>query len=488
MTKLFSREELDSLHGETEPLPNVNTPVVNLVDPAEYAEDLEIIMEAFKTASSDLKTITGISTSLAAKKPASVDYFTSLEHHSVYLSHIEDNLGVKSKVPSLETFQAPRAFEASHKVAMEGFFDYVKKIWDKLKSFFAAFFKKIKLFIKRLFNAQLEIEEYEEYLDDLVPKIRRNGGTLTDPSAQLSSKLPSFLASLGMVDLTAHFVAHTGSAKMTILSNTINEVFTGSLKQASGAPLTAITKTIKSMVHQTGPVSLQDLQQKAIDLRTYAGAMLSCIFPVPIGDIQDLPSDIQVGIQDHFTTDQYKTLPGLSRKLLETRDYTTDLPKRFNAYYFLSSDGNLYVASTRSDEDGISEYVPPVQNAETLYSLYEDYKKFSNGIQPSRISEVIEDLSDGIDDILDLMRGEYAKLMEKVTSSNEVRVAHVLTNTEDIQTSVKTLENTQRFVINFLMGVQVIIKDSAMELLGTHQELRFAMAKYLYDSARLYKV
>src|SRR5690349_20246746 len=136
MSKLFALEEIkEDLTGIPPRKKNdSDEPKITDIDTDDYVQDLEMIMEAFKTASNDLKLVGTMAATLNSKKPASVAYFASLESLTPFVQNIADNLGMKGKIPSLETFQSPMAFDACHDVALEGFFDYIKKIWEKIRS------------------------------------------------------------------------------------------------------------------------------------------------------------------------------------------------------------------------------------------------------------------------------------------------------------------------------------------------------------------
>jgi hypothetical protein len=103
--------------------------------------------------------VQGMQAHLSVQKPCSAAYFTSLESYSPIVRSLGEKLGVRH-MPSMEDFKNPHAAKDAHNFAMEGFREMISKAWEKIKSFFRDFFKKISVFVRRLIKANLDLESY----------------------------------------------------------------------------------------------------------------------------------------------------------------------------------------------------------------------------------------------------------------------------------------------------------------------------------------
>ena len=58
---------------------------------------------------------------------------------------------------------------------------------------------------------------------------------------------------------------------------------------------------------------------------------------------------------------------------------------------------------------------------------------------------------------------------------------------EELKELVKTYEDLQKFMLNFFNSTQTALSQFTRNLVGLHAELQYEMAKYIYNSAKLYK-
>ena len=568
MAKLFSDGDRQEV-GQILPLSkNTEEPPVG-VDAAQYADDLEMIMEGFKTASNDLKLVTTIAGTLDGKKAHRAAYFASLEALTPISQTIAANLGVRGNTPSLETFQTPMAFDASHDVAMEGFFDYLRKIWEKVRSFFVAFFKKIHLFFKRVFNADLELDEYEMYLDDLVARIKANKLEISDNKAKVTSRLPSLLANPGMDAVDVDFVVTHGKNKLMMLTQVIEDVFIRNILNDSKGDLGEIAEAISGLIKvvKNPQTELDTIQDTHTAIRKKTLNFMSGIMPHKIGDIKDLPEKVYSDLQHQFSRNEIDDLTTDSRSLLEQTSYATGLPKNFNAFYFHSETGKLFMSSIVEESQNVSDQLPAITVREKLIDFHQFYKKYSKSLKVGALEKSVDEVSDGIEDIIDLMHKKYTNVLDDIyrkkptqqkgtiSTLSDVVIAsrelfkkdrtaysdflYELTtqsgvkNVEDLmgeidhpfeglpqdfelegcdeatfiqiaasllgettsdgapemenrEAKLKELEAIQKFILNFLTSFQVFLKEIATNLVGVYQQARYDMAKYIYDTCKLY--
>ena len=586
MSKLFALEEIkEDLTGipPRKEKKVSDEPKITDIDTDDYVQDLEMIMEAFKTASNDLKLVGTMAATLNSKKPASVAYFASLESLTPFAQNIADNLGMKGKIPSLETFQSPMAFDACHDVAMEGFFDYIKKIWEKIRSFFVAFFKKMMLFFKRAFNASLELDEYEQYLDDLISRIRRDKAEISDNKAKVTSRLPSVIANPGMEEVNAEFVVTHGRNKLNKLTQAINDVYVTRLLSHGKKGMGVVSEQIEDFIDtiKNPEISLEELIGEAGKIEALIDETMSGILPNLAGKIDRLPESAFNDIQHQFTRAELDDLEDKGRCMFEPEDLSGSLPKNFNAYYFYLPASKVYLTSTVEEVQNVSDQLGAIATRERLFDFYDFYKKYSKAVSYKQLDRALDEVSDDIDDIVSVMHKKYADTLENIyRKKSEVKKPRSLeeaiddifnynsyllsvisdpandlqkkalglrndlheslkvalnvdgrngeldtlynygksqstldlikgrekefialvndimkhyeeddaTSMTDQKEKLKVLEDLQKFILNFLTTFQVFLKEAANNLVGVYQQARYDMAKYIYDTCKLYGV
>lgn len=423
MSKLFSMEDFTGANDE----PEVSQPqeIFDTVaaDVEDFAGDMEIATERLVTASSELNLVSGMSGAMKTKKVASVDYFTSLENYRPVLESIARNLGVKPKTPSLEDFKNPHGTQASHEIAMEGFFDYLKKIWDKIAEIFHAFFKKISVFFRRLFNAELELDTYEEYVEGMIGKIKAKKMTVSDNKAIIDSKLPTLLANPGMEAVDSDFILTNGETKIRQLVSISNTTFQSTLQKIAKDELKDLHKVLKNLIDDAGNANrpLDDIQRELDQIRELSLSGLDQLFGYAVNDLRQVPDSVYDAIHHHFDRNEIDDIR--IHSLVDNGNYSEALPKSFNAYFVVSATGKLFVAASTETNGYVQNKLHPISNMNNLVKFYDFYKKVSKELNIKKIDASIGEFQDRVDDIISLMKGKYVELLEKL-QKNKVNAKH----------------------------------------------------------------
>lgn len=82
-------------------------------------------------------------------------------------------------------------------------------------------------------------------------------------------------------------------------------------------------------------------------------------------------------------------------------------------------------------------------------------------------------------------KDNFIKFVIDTTGVTSVGSSQV--NAEDLKELVKTYEDLQKFMLNFFNSTQTALSQFTRNLVGLHTELQYEMAKYIYNSAKLYK-
>ena len=532
----------------------------------DHKHSLSLATEALKNASNELKLVRHINTSLNGKKLASVDYFTSLENYKPVLEVIASNLGNKLAIPSLEDFQNPYGAKASHEVAMEGLRDYVKKIWEKIKDIFVAFFKKITLFFRRVLKVDLELENYEEYLEVMIAKIKSKKPEISNSKEIIDSKLPSLLANPGMETITHDYILGTGEVKIKQLVHMINKVFNEGIGALAKNDFKQLSDSVNELVSAgfQKEKSLTEVTEKLDGIKRNAINAINKLFIHEVRSIRDLPETVYNDVYYHLDKNEETSFRATC--LIDSNNSHELLPKNFNCYMITSAESKLFIASSTENNSFVQNKIYPIPNANNLVTFYEFYRKFSKEVNLKKLDNSLKLLDKHIDDLVNCMRGKYMKLLDELSVVDksdegskfmaailalktymksdpvnnipdasdvfsEVRyigkliddsqeadaiddiyaaykgresefignVTRLTGSTitagtssnyyeDDRKQLLKQYEELQKFLLNYLNNVQVMLKDISVNMAGTYTELRYELAKYLYKSASLYKV
>lgn len=592
MAKLFSLEDLKE--EEVATIDDRNDFLSISEELEDSAHSLELAVESVKTASEKLILVQSISGHLDSQKRTELSYFTSLEHYKPVLESIASNLGVKSSIPSLEDFKNPYGTEASHAIAMEGLYDWIKKIWKKIKDVFVAFFKKVTLFLKRLLKYDLELEEYERYLEKTMVELKSNKPTITDNKVIIDSKLPSLLAYPGMEKVTSDFILQQGDYKANQLVRMINDIFITKLSKVANEDFKVIYDSVNKLV-ALDFTDNEDGNEIVLYTKTAKDAAVSAIekiFTYKTGDFKSLPETVYNAIQYQFTREEIGKDMTI-HSLINSNDNSQSLPNNFNCYFVNYGNNKVFINSSVETNSYVENKVNPITNVNNLVLFYENYKKYSKAINLNKLNSGVESIEKNIDRLIEIMKSRYADNMEKVNSVTKEKgrtdpildmiyslknhasiieqhapeymvnyIHHLKGEFSDYKQSVnvhdllsdikskyepeikklyenninkatefnrflydfmgdydtkiynekgihirpesylirgqrakmvispnivKTLEEFQKFLLNFLTNFQVLLKTLITDLLGVYTELKYEYVRYIYKCSELYK-
>jgi len=418
MTKLFADDELDievsgSKRTTEDKIEDSDIPDINEV----YGDALKVSVEAVHRASNDLFTVGQLKASLESKKLSSVEYFTSIENYNLCMRSISNNLGISFRIPSMEDFKNPYGTKASHQFVMEGFVKFMRSIWEKIKSFFKEFFKKIMLFFKRLVKANLEMEEYEEYIESLMQTVKRSNKKDV-PKIKVDSKLPTLLSEFGMQTMTIEYLLTKGRHKIeniNRLNTFISDRCLPDLEKSVKAHVNKIKETFKKP-YIPSPGQARD---KASEFRhDFIEAFTKDLFNFSVQE-KNLPEEVYSTVMYNFDKDQLSDNKTQFFSLVNDNDGNYVLPNNFNLYfansrYGDSSDINdtptnkLLIIPHIQKNTHIENHMYIISNRENLLKFYEFYKSFSKSFNITRIDKRMDSFDTTISNITSSLKDPFA--------------------------------------------------------------------------------
>ena len=421
MSKLFAGEDFDielptsqTIEAKIE-----NSDIPDIIETHETS--IQVAVEGVLKATNDLYIVNDIRASLESKKLSSVEYFTSIENYSLYMKSISNNLGIKTKIPSMEDFKNPYGAKTSHQFVMEGFMEFIRSIWQKIKSFFKDFFKRILLFFKRLVNANLEMEEYEEYIEGMMHNVKKSDKKNVEP-IKINSKLPSMLSDFGMDSMGTDFLFSKGQTKLQNLSKLIN-VLTDKHIVNFETQLKDINITISRQFVQ----GYKPLPDEARDISSNARNMYINNFTKNLfgseTTLNSLPERVNSEVLNNFDSNQLGGNNARFYSIINDRDASETLPKNFNVYlaisqYDTSDDqnnvrtGKLLVISNMEKNTHIVNSMDTIGSRDNLLRFYEFYKKFSKDLKIKDINKRMVDFSNSIRVMTESLDEPFAHALE----------------------------------------------------------------------------
>lgn len=522
MAKLFAGEDLDIERVAPEQLIEAKIENSDIPDIVEFHEDaIQVAVEGVARASNELYILRDVKASIESKKLSSVEYFTSIENYSLYMKSVANNLGLKAKIPSMEDFKNPYGAETSHKIAMEGFTEFMRSIWEKIKSFFKDFFKRVMLFFKRLVNANLQMEEYEMYIEDLMQKVKRSDKSKVD-QIKVDSKLPALLATPDVDSMKSDYLITKGKQKLANLS-TFVKTFSGEIDRNFHPGFTAEMKDLTDKLKDTSIVlTVSDVD----NIRHKLAETFQTLFTNSV-HFNNLPDDVQNDIMSAFDSSELKGSSFFSA--IPDKNPNQMLPRDFNIYQVKcdfavseTSNSTKVFITSNSEKNGVTENsLETISSRENLLRFYDFYKDFSKEVKVEQIQKVVEKFDKEIDKLTTTIRDPFSKAVAtesntpdeeedpfKVTATDEPESGPSMTGAEandwardagfDSRSKsedsgkqsrhskevIDKLEDLHKFIINYLNVIQVLLKEVSVGMLGLHQECRYEMIKYLYKCAK----
>ena len=521
MAKLFAGEDLDIEQTAPEQLIEAKIENSDIPDIVEFHEDaIQVAVEGVTRASNELYILRDIKASLESKKLSSVEYFTSIENYSLYMKSVANNLGVKVRIPSLEDFKNPYGVQTSHQIAMEGFMEFMRSIWEKIKSFFKDFFKRVMLFFKRLVNANLQMEEYEMYIEDMMHKVKRSDKN-TAEQIRVDSKLPSLLAAPELDKMKTDYLLTKGKQKLGNLSTFIKS-FTEVVKgRFAGEFKDKMDQLSKLLSDKSRVLTVDDVDS----LRHDIADTFKVVFGTSL-DFNSLPEDIQNDVMNIFDTEQLKG--GSYFSAIPDRNPIQALPRDFNIYHVVcdynvdatNRSTKLFISGNSQRNNVTESYLETIGSKDNLLRLYDFYKDFGKKVKIDRIEKMMSDFDKTIDTLTNGIRKPFEMAMENKDGftdeemeerrnlvSDPAAVDALLAGFANFDYAQSTannnyhsgsnqdanrhspevrakLEDLHKFIINMLNVIQVLLKEISVGLLGLYQECRYEMIKYLYKCAK----
>lgn len=420
--KLFALEEIKETEVDIEEHQEEGIDGLNIEETVdEYRNDFRVATESVNAAISNLSIVEQIKNSVESKKIASPEYFITIENVNLYLKSISSNLGLKTKIPSMEDFKNPYGTETCHQIVIEGFMDVVRSIWEKIKQFFKEFFNKIKLFFKRLVRADLDMHEYEEYLERVIGKVKLSKKDKIEGQL-IDSKLPEYLADLDLNSINTNFMLQVGRQKLHNLTEICNYVNNHISKFVEN-----VCKDIKDnyveKIHGNQDYTESDLKILAENLTSYYRDILPVLLTernIPVGFLEDVQSSL-------YIDKDFNQCSGLTEFRLEQ----TKLPNNFNICYFLyinrydPNDPNSieyinYVASYSEKNASVRNNILTIEDKNDLIKMYEFYKKYKKGFNVSAADKNISKLSNIIDAVIDKLEKTDKYVMSSINNTEHV--------------------------------------------------------------------
>lgn len=414
MAKLYSdvREpeiELGQVVNQWSDLPTE----ADIGDPTDGLYDIEFATEHFSEITSKLQTTELIRGQLANRKLASMEYFITLESYTPILETIAGNMGVKVHVASLEDFSSEYSSKAAHTVAMEGITDFIKNLWKKLKEVMSQFFRKVREFVRRLVNANMEIDSYEKYVPAMISKIKSEKLKLLDNTPTISSKLPAMVAYEGMDKIDSDFMLTSGLRSLEALTDVINNQVKLGLRQVSSIDLVKVRKSIEAIVDidYSQPNCMDKVNQLRMELDLSISSIAKTLLPIPY-EANDLPDDAYESLSNSAVMGKLSEMD--IRGLSDNLDPHYSLPKGFNAFIALDLPKKVYSTSTTSYDNNVDDRMNPLGSVESISRTYDFYKKFTKQINVRELDTIIGNTEKEIDSTIKVMAGKYMTLLDKL--------------------------------------------------------------------------
>lgn len=387
----------------------------------EHSQSIDMALEASQMAIEHMQTVQGMHDSLTSQKLCSTAYLHTLEAYSPLVRSMGARMGVKS-FPSLESFSNRHAAQDAHNYAVEGFKEMLSKIWERIKDFFRELFKKVKLFVRRLTGANLELDNYEKYCDQLVSKLKTNNAVIGDKSA-LISDLPRLLCDANGAPVDSDFVLNQGGAKIKNLINqmqTINYGPESTKLHKDIADFRAVLETYITAVSSKLGITQDVFVSSTEGIETQGINLLSTIFPYDYINLASLSPKVSEEISNRFAgrvNDSNLTY----KSMVEDHSGGSRMPTGINMYLVTSETkvgdepalpcvfiGTQYTGS-------IGNSLKPIAELNNLVRFHSDYKATLGKFNEKSGTKSVDDLSSEMDKLLNLLKQKFPTLVQATT-------------------------------------------------------------------------
>lgn len=492
--------------GKAEPLPPFEV-VIKEVDPINesidnnveivslHKENIELATESINNLLTDGNTLTNISSALD-KEQGTIQYYTSLESYRPIITSIKRRLGVNIHVPSLEDFKNPYATETCHRLATEGIKETILKVWEKIKQFLKDLWKKISLVFKRLFKMDLDLAEYEKYVDKLIHKAKLARNSKLDVK-ELDSKLPQLLADKDAVNYNTNAFLNSGVRKINNLMSLLNNIH-------SNAP--DLIKRLKEHNHELS-VKLVDVKAKYealeravrnsddVAVKTEAVNVIESVSDlikqtfVFSGNISNSTEVTNSDLPDSVF-EACSSINSDTVKVFKLWTMETDLPCDFGVYKLVGINNetdkpeSINIVSTVEKNTTIPNKLESLSSPSNLVELYDLYKDLSK-IDIRKTAKIFDDMAEESDKITNTL-DQVAKLSLK-TFEHDVN-SHG-SDDEEEKNRVKEIQETLNKNISTIgkntTALNTECKEFTFTISTVQTEIRYELIKYIYNNCKL---
>lgn len=386
-------------------------------------QSLEIATEAFKGAFEKALVVEGMLGSLQEKKPLTEAYFVAMENYRVMIENLQLQTNVKVSLPAMEDYTNQYSAQACHEIATEGFMEIIRDAWKKIKEFFAAFFKRIMLFFKRVLKVDMELEEYEKYLDATIAKLKANKAKVPEgKAAPLTSKLPSMLAPPGIHKIEVDYLLNHGMEKINTLMEKMSEVGMKTMQAHinSDRGLPKFYRKLQDVMvryEKIEKISVDDVRKDKSDLWELGYEMINLVFKEHIRDPRDLPEPVFHAISSSIDGDPKSLVISAISPL---KGEYGSLPRRTNVFYATDESYKHVVTGYMDENSYVSSALNPIVNLDNLIRVYDFYRTRVKKIDLKNANNTIDELDSWVNKILDLMAKRYSQVMERAKDANHV--------------------------------------------------------------------
>ena len=381
----------------------------------EGAADLALGIDATQMAVERFEMLSGMQEHMQEQKLCSGAYMASMESYSPVVQAFGARMGVKT-LPALEDFANPYAAKVCHSVAMEGFKEWISKAWEKIKSFFRDFFKKIDQFLKRIVKANLELETYEKHCEHLIAKLNAHNAKITDNRAKLSSQLPRLLANRGDTEVSPDFILNDGRRKINNFLKVTEDLIKVNTGMAMATRLKEFYDGFKGFVERNKsatPDSADQLEVAINSLKDKGHLLISGIFPNRVSEPNQLPPKAYEAVASQYSGAQMSSSDFFVYSLAEVNDPYKELPQGTNMVLAYHGKDNFYISVARDDPAQVANYIEPIASLNNLTTFYKDYKSTLGKLNLSLLAKASDQVSDEVDKILNLLQRDFGGVVEK---------------------------------------------------------------------------
>lgn len=479
------------------------------MDITAITESLEVAAEGFRSSYNELFNVRDIQASLDSKNRSSNDYFLSIENFNLVLKVITKDFGLKHHIPSMEDFKNPYATETCHQVVMEGFKEFLVNIWERIKKFFKDFWKKLTFFFKRLANANLELEQYEKYIERMMTKVRKS--TQDPKSTLVDSKLPELFCSLDEDEFKIDKKLRKMVEKIKLLSEVTKEMLEEHIPDSA--------ETLETLVDEISDLQDPDdmmrpvLVEQAIEtLNSIITNSISSTF----GQYEARLKDLSDEVVEELASNSDDTLSSKSKivltSLVKSDKDETLLPGNLNCYFAIIGEENndeardFITIGTKNLNKAANRMIKTITTKEDMEYLYKEYTSLYRNSK-FNYDRLILSLDNRFGKAFDEFETIFKHSLENhdETGANQPNMDDMLSglngaSIDRANAEVEYQQSTsgedkhlfgqikllQEIIFRFIKFLQKYIHTLSSNFVATEFSCRYELVKYLYQSAKTF--